>query len=121
MALTLFRTGARVVLVLADSQHLVFEEEPYIQKFGSELGKSLYIKLQEELKACRDESSPSETLRMRICTVIWKQFGVQWLEVFSCIQESRKTSPEQGVQVDDLAVLSSICMHDMNVCLCVLV
>jgi hypothetical protein len=86
----------------------------YTAQFGNELGASLYSKLEDELKACRDNSITIETIRMEICTVIWTTFGVQWLNFFDCIQESRKTTPPKGI--GDLAGLSPSCVLDMNIC-----
>ena len=105
LALTIFRASALVVLVLADSVQLTFNKASYRQQFGSGMGESLYIKIADELKACPDSSVTFQAIQMGICTVIWKLFGVKWLEIFSCIKVSRKTTPEQGA--DYLVVLSS--------------
>ena len=88
---------------MQDSKSLVFTNTAYIQRFGSELGSSLFVKIQKILNSCKDNSIPFDSIQMGICKVIWEQFGVQWLDLFSCIQLPRKKSPEQGV--DDFCVL----------------
>jgi hypothetical protein len=116
LALDIFRKGRHlVVLFLADSRSLIFDRANYNKEFGPELGESLYKGIEEELKACRDDSIATETIRMQICVVLWDHFGIQWLDTFKCIQVSRKSTPPQGV--DDMAGL----FHDMNVCLVLLV
>ena len=99
LALTIFRAGrARVVFTLAGSGSgsLTFEKEKYIKIFGRKAGMSLYSKIAEELKACRDASISTETIRMKLCIVIWEQFGAKWLETFSSNQESRRVQPPEG-------------------------
>jgi hypothetical protein len=116
--LTIFRqNNSSVVFQLAGSKSkLPFKQNDYTAHFGKELGASLYSKLEDELKACRDNSITIETIRMEICTVIWTTFGIQWLDIFDCIQESRMTTPPQGI--GDLAGLSQCCVLDMNIMIC---
>jgi hypothetical protein len=115
LALSIFRNGnCSVVFKLVGERSLVFNRDDYITKFGLELGLSLYKHIAEKLKACRDLSITTETIRMGICTVIWNQFGTEWVDIFESIQESRKTTLPQGV--DDLAVLLPTCVHIMNIC-----
>jgi hypothetical protein len=114
LALTIFKTSARVSLVMANSQHLGYSNEAYIQQFGPELGVILYSEISQALKACVDTSITINTIRLAICTVIWKHFGVRWLDIFSCIKESRKETPDEGVDV--LAVLLSTGIHEMIIC-----
>ena len=75
------------------------------------------LELAKELQACRDESISIETIRMKLCIVTWKHFGIEWLDIFSCIQESRNITPPRGV--DDLAVFNLYAY--LNICLVPLV
>ena len=97
LALTIFRKGKpSVVFTMPGSVSLKFIRDDYIQKFGSETGESLFDNISEELKSCLDDSITTENIRMNICIVIWKQFSVAWTQIFSLIQESRETAPDQG-------------------------
>ena len=113
--LTIYRQGNKtVVFALAEAgSSLKFFQNHYVAKFGRRAGMTLFSDLAKEMKACRDESISTETIRMQLCIVIWKHFGIGWLETFSCIQESRNITLPQGV--DDLAVFNLYAY--LNICL----
>ena len=87
----------RVVFRLPESKNLVFVLAAYIEKFGQSKGRSLFQDVAKEMEACKDSSITVPMIRMSLCIVIWKHFGVQWLEFFSCIKESKKITPDEGV------------------------
>jgi hypothetical protein len=98
LSVDIYKKGIpRVVFKLPESKNLLFELVAYIQKFGQSKGRSLFKDVAEEMKACKDSSITVETIRMSLCIVIWKHFGVKWLEIFSCIKESKNITPDEGV------------------------
>ncbi len=97
LALTIYKGGKpSVVFTMPGSKSLKFIENDYIARFGPGIGPSLFTDISEELKLCSNVSISTEIIRMKICIVIWKNFGVDWTKIFSLIQESRQTTPEQG-------------------------
>ena len=97
LALTIYKGGnPSVVFPMPGSKSLKFIENNYITRFGPGTGQSLFTDISEELKLCSNVSISTENIRMKICIVIWKHFGVAWTKIFSLIQESRQTTPEQG-------------------------
>ena len=117
--LTIFRQGNKTVVfaITEAGSSLKFFQNHYVAKFGKRAGMTLFSDIAKEMKACRDESISTETIRMQLCIVIWKHFGFGWLETFSCIQESRNITPPRGV--DDLAVFNLYAY--LNICLVPLV
>ena len=117
--LTIFRKrgSKKVSFALAGSRSLAFTRNNYIKEFGRRNGTLLYDALAKQLEACRDESISTDTIRMQLCIVIWNHFGIRWLEIFSCIQQSRNETPPGGV--DDLAVFNLYAY--LNICLVPLV
>ncbi len=98
LSVEIYKNGnPRVVFRLPESKSLLFELEAYIKKFGPSKGRSLFQDVQKEMKACKDSSITVQKIRMSLCIVIWKHFGVQWLEFFSCIKESKNITPDEGV------------------------
>ena len=98
LSVDIYKNGnPRVVFRLPESESLLFELPAYIKKFGPSKGTSLFQDVAEEMKACMDSSITVSRIRMSLCIVIWKHFGVKWLDIFSCIKESKNITPDKGV------------------------
>ncbi len=97
LSVDIYKNGNRVVFRLPESKNLLFDLDAYIKKFGQRKGRSLFQDVAEKMKACMDSSITVPMIRMSLCIVIWKHFGVQWLEIFSCIKESKHITPDEGV------------------------